>query len=65
MSGWTKEQMDCLKRSDCCGAEVSVAGRTSHYYVCDECGKPCVAGIPCSMCGQIGFHKMSCENKGE
>lgn len=58
---WTKEQNDCLKRSKCCKAEVSVGGSVTHYYVCHECGKPCDAVIPCRVCGQVGFHKMSCD----
>jgi len=27
--------------SDCCNYPVTVEGRTTKYYVCDRCGKPC------------------------
>jgi len=27
--------------SDCCKAPCSVAGRTTHYYVCKTYNKPC------------------------
>jgi len=27
--------------SDCCNAPCSVAGRTTHYYACIACNKPC------------------------
>ena len=27
--------------SDCCGALTTVAGRTTNYYTCRCCGKPC------------------------
>lgn len=27
--------------SDCCDAPVTVAGTTTHYYVCRACGQPC------------------------
>jgi hypothetical protein len=27
--------------SNCCEAPCSVAGRTTHYYVCKTCNKPC------------------------
>lgn len=29
--------------SDCCGALLQVAGRTTRYYVCQRCEKPCDA----------------------
>ena len=29
--------------SDCCGALLQVAGRTTRYYVCQECERPCDA----------------------
>lgn len=28
-------------KSNCCGEEMSVEGRTTHYYVCVKCLKPC------------------------
>jgi len=28
-------------KSSCCGAMVRVEGRTTHYYVCNKCGKAC------------------------
>ena len=31
--------------SDCCGAELAVAGRTTQYYICQGCGKPCDAAF--------------------
>lgn len=27
--------------SACCGKPVTVAGRTTRYYVCNWCGSPC------------------------
>lgn len=27
--------------SDCCCAGYHVEGKTTHYYVCDECGAAC------------------------
>ena len=27
--------------SNCCHAPMTVEGHTTHYYVCDKCGKPC------------------------
>ncbi len=27
--------------SKCCNAPVKVEGRTTHYYVCEKCGKTC------------------------
>jgi hypothetical protein len=36
--------------STCCGKPVSVAGRTTCYWVCDGCGKPCDAR-PAGGCG--------------
>ncbi len=27
--------------SNCCKATVSVEGKTTHYYTCNACGKPC------------------------
>ena len=29
------------ERSKCCGAKVIVRGKTTLYYVCLSCGKPC------------------------
>jgi hypothetical protein len=29
--------------SACCGAGLRVAGRTTNYYLCQGCGKPCDA----------------------
>ena len=29
--------------SDCCGASVVVAGRTTQHYECTACGSPCDA----------------------
>ena len=31
----------CGLHSACCDADVRVAGRTTHYYVCEACEKPC------------------------
>ena len=28
-------------KSECCNADYAVAGKTTHWYVCQECGKPC------------------------
>ena len=28
-------------RSKCCQSPVTVEEKTTHYYVCDNCGKPC------------------------
>ena len=28
-------------KSKCCGAMCYVVGNTTHYYLCDKCGKPC------------------------
>lgn len=40
--------------SDCCGAGLTVAGRTTRYYVCQQCGKPCDAR-PASMLRPVTF----------
>ena len=37
--------------SDCCGAGAHVAGRTTKYYVCSSCGKPCMAATRCTYPG--------------
>lgn len=29
------------KISDCCKSTMTVEGDTTHYYSCDNCGKPC------------------------
>jgi len=29
--------------SDCCGASLQVAGRTTRYHVCQQCERPCDA----------------------
>jgi hypothetical protein len=29
------------ERSICCGAKVVIRGKTTKYYVCLACGKPC------------------------
>jgi hypothetical protein len=30
-------------RSECCNAEVVVAGKTTHYYICIKCNNICDA----------------------
>jgi len=30
-----------LYGSDCCHMPMRVEGRTTQYYVCDKCDKPC------------------------
>lgn len=30
-----------LYGSDCCKAPVRVGGKTTHYYICDKCKRPC------------------------
>lgn len=32
-----------IEVSDCCGAGLDVAGHTTRYYTCRECGQPCDA----------------------
>lgn len=32
-----------MKISSCCGSEVYVAGKTTHYYVCNRCKQACDA----------------------
>lgn len=36
MTNTTKEKM-----SDCCKSTMTVRGDETHYYTCDNCGKPC------------------------
>jgi nicotinamide riboside transporter PnuC len=36
---WRRDSM--VKRSRCCRASMRIAGRTTQYYVCIQCGKPC------------------------
>lgn len=38
-SGWWRFPVN--GKSSCCGAPVRVDGKTTHYYVCIKCGKPC------------------------
>ena len=32
-----------VELSDCCGASITVAGRTTRFWVCTACGKACDA----------------------
>jgi len=33
--------VDCTHVSNCCGADLRIEGRTTQYYVCENCGYPC------------------------
>ena len=33
----------CGQESDCCGAPVTVEGRTTQFHRCMRCGEPCDA----------------------
>lgn len=35
------ERANEIMKSKCCNADVRVAGKTTHYYVCEKCGKDC------------------------
>lgn len=33
--------VDCTHVSNCCGADLRIEGKTTQYYICEECGCPC------------------------
>lgn len=36
-------EMTDVQVSDCCGVALTVAGHTTRYYICKDCGNPCNA----------------------
>lgn len=30
-----------FRRSKCCNASVRIEGKTTKYYICNKCNKPC------------------------